>query len=65
MKTQIYSVLRTTLLPSGDMVEVIMRPIKRGNEQVVGEITSYYTPAQSPKAGDKMIVTVEVEPQKT
>jgi hypothetical protein len=62
-KTQIYLVQRTTLMPSNDQVEVLLLPMSRGSDQLGGALKMYCRIDETPTAGDRMIVTVEVDVQ--
>jgi hypothetical protein len=61
MKTQTYTVLRSTLLPCGDMVWVQLKAKKRGNEQIDGDLSIYVTPDKAPAVGTEVIVEVKWE----
>lgn len=61
---QTYTVLRTTLMPSGDQVEVQLNPMLRGSDKLKGVLMMYCRPDEAPKAGDRMVVSVTVEASK-
>jgi len=61
MKSQIFKVQRSTLLPSNDMVEVQLNYKSRGSDQIKGVVVLVCRPDEAPKVGDEVTVTVTWE----